>query len=228
MKLLGIETATDLCSVALMAGDRLVERETDEPRSHAKKVLTMVRDCLEETGLELSELDALVFGRGPGSFTGIRIATGVVQGLSLGIGLPVMPVSTLAGHAAAARRRLGASRVAVAVDARMGECYWGCYDVSERGETCVLGEERIAAPEEIESPPGDGWVGVGTGWAAYPGLAAALPAVRVAELAILPSARDLFPSAAAALERGESVSAEQALPVYLRDKVAWQGGPSRN
>jgi tRNA threonylcarbamoyladenosine biosynthesis protein TsaB len=228
VNLLGIETATDLCSVALMAGDSLVERETDEPRSHADRVLSMVRDCLEETGLELSELDALVFGRGPGSFTGVRIATGVIQGLALGTGVPAVPVSTLAGHAAAARRRLGASRVAVAVDARMGECYWGCYDVSEEGETCLLGEERIAAPEEIESPPGDGWLGVGTGWAAYPDLVAALPTVRVAERAILPSARDLFPSAAAALGRGETVPAELALPVYLRDKVAWQGGQSKN
>jgi len=228
MNLLGIETATDLCSVALMAGGRIVERETDEPRSHADRVLTMVRDCIEETGLQLSDLDVLVFGRGPGSFTGIRIATGVIQGLALGAGLPVVPVSSLAGHAAAARRRLGASQVAVAVDARMGECYWGCFEVSAAGEARLLGEERIAAPDEIEAPPGEGWVGIGSGWAAYPELGAALPLVRVAEQSILPSARDLLPSAVAALERGEAVPAEQALPVYLRDKVAWQGGRSRN
>jgi len=224
VKLLAIETATDLCSVAVMSGDRLAERETDEPRSHAEQVLRMVKDCLAETDLQLASLDALAFGRGPGSFTGVRIATGVIQGLALGAGLPVVPVSTLAGHASAAWRRLGVSRLAVAVDARMGECYWGCYEVSETGVTRLVGEERVAAPGDIAPPPGAGWVGIGTGWAAHPDLVAALPEIRIAQEVILPSARDLLPSAAAGFLRGEAVPAEQALPVYLRDKVAWQGG----
>ena len=228
MRLLAIETATDLCSVALMHGDTLVERETGEPRSHADQVLDMVRACLEESGLALKDLDALVFGRGPGSFTGVRIATGVIQGLALGTGLPVVPVSSLAGHAAAAWRRLGASRVAVAVDARMGECYWGCYEVIATGATRVVTTERIAGPDAISLPPGDDWIGVGTGWRAYPDLGGANPGIRVADEAILPSARDLLPTAAASLRRGEAVAAEQALPVYLRDEVAWQGGQSRN
>jgi tRNA threonylcarbamoyladenosine biosynthesis protein TsaB len=228
VKLLAIETATDRCSVAVQFGEGLAERVTDAPRSHAEQVLKMVRDCLEESGLELAALDALVFGRGPGSFTGVRIATGVIQGLALGAGLPVVPVSTLAGYAAAVRRVLGAHRVAVAVDARMGECYWACYEVLASGATRLVGEECIAAPGEITPPPGPGWVGSGSGWAAYPELAAALPDITVAGDTILPLARDLLPSALAAFERGESVSAEQALPVYLRDKVAWQGESSKN
>lgn len=228
MKLLAIETATDRCSVALLSGDTLTERETDRPRAHAERVLGMARDCLAASGLRLGDLDALVFGRGPGSFTGVRIATGVVQGLALGAGLPVVPVSSLAGHAAAAWRRLGAARVAVAVDARMGECYWGCYEMTGDGESRLVGEERIAPPAEIAAPPGDGWVGVGSGWAAYPELAASLPALQVADPDLLPSARDLLATAAAAFGRGEAVPAEQALPVYLRDRVAWRVGPSRN
>lgn len=228
MKLLAIETATDVCSVALLHDDRVVDRETREPRSHAERVLDMVRECLEESDLGLSALDALAFGRGPGSFTGVRIATGVVQGLALGTGLPVVPVSTLAAHAAAAWRLLGAARVAVAVDARMGECYWGCYQVTETGEARLVGEERISIPGDISAPPGPGWVGTGSGWAAHPGLAVILPDIRVPGEPILPSARDLLPTAVACFERGETVPADQALPVYLRDKVAWQGGQSKN
>lgn len=227
MKLLAIETATDACSVAVMAAGRVVERETLEPRSHAERVLQMVDECLEEAGLKLGDLDALTFGRGPGSFTGVRIATGVVQGLALGANLPVVPVSTLAGHAVTAWRRLGVPRSAVAVDARMEECYWGCYEVSEEGVASLVGEELIATPDRIPAPPGVDWVGVGSAWTAYPGLASSLPGVRPASEPLLPSARDLLATAVDRLAHGEAVTAEEALPVYLRERVAWQSGVSK-
>ncbi len=228
MKLLAIETATDACSVALMVGDRMVERETLEPRAHAEQVLAMVRDCLEEAGNPLASLDAVVFGRGPGSFTGVRIATGVVQGLALGADLPVVPVSTLAAYAVAGWRAFQVPRVAVAVDARMGECYWGCFEISETGVASLVGEEVIAPPDRVAVPPADNWIGVGSAWETFPALTANLPKVQPAARSVLPRARDLLPTAARQLARGETVSADQALPVYLREKVAWQGGTSKN
>jgi tRNA threonylcarbamoyl adenosine modification protein YeaZ len=121
MKLLAIETATDACSVALQSGESLAERFSSEPRIHAALVLEMVYECLRESALELPDLDVLVFGCGPGSFTGVRIATAVTQGLAFGADIPVVPVSTLAGHAVSCWRQTGATRIAVAVDARMDE-----------------------------------------------------------------------------------------------------------
>jgi tRNA threonylcarbamoyladenosine biosynthesis protein TsaB len=227
MKILAIETATDACSVALCVESRIVDRQTCEPRVHAERVLRMVRDCLEEADLSLGALDSLAFGRGPGSFTGVRIAAGIVQGLALGADLPVVPVSTLAGHAVAAWRKDNARQVAVAVDARMDECYWGCFRISETGVASLVGKEMIAKPGAVP-PPGEGdWVGVGSGWQAFPELRSAMPAVDVRSESILPMARDIVPTAIRKFERGEAVPAEQALPVYLREKVAWRGGSSK-
>lgn len=223
MKLLAIETATDACSVAVLRGDVLAEQFSDEPRVHAARVLGMVEACLEEAAIDLAGLDALVFGRGPGSFTGVRIAAGVIQGLALGSGLTVVGVSTLAGHAVAAARVHGVARVAVAVDARMDECYWGLYEV-EHGVATAVQDESIADPASIAAPDGDGWVGVGSGWAAYPALAGNMPSVEVIDPALLPRARDLLATGAAAFSEGRVVSAEDALPVYLREKVAWRSG----
>jgi len=227
MKLLAIETATDACSVAVDLDGQLIERETREPRAHAERVLEMVRECLGEAQVALADLDALVFGRGPGSFTGVRIAAGVVQGLALGSDLPVVPVSTLAGYAVAAWRRTGAHNVAVAVDARMGECYWGCFSISPEGVAELRGEEVIASPTDVSVPAGGDWIGVGSGWQAFAELAQAMPQVEVIVESVLPSARDLLATAARSLARGETVSAEEALPVYLREKVAWQDQSSK-
>ena len=228
MKILAIETATDACSVALSVDGRIVDRQTREPRVHAERVLQMIKDCLEEADLILASLDALAFGRGPGSFTGVRIAAGIVQGLSLGADLPVVPVSTLAGHAVAAWREFNARQVAVAVDARMNECYWGCFRISEEGVASLVGEELIAKPAAVPPPGGGDWVGVGSGWRAFPELRSVMPAVDVRSESILPLARDIVATAIREFERGEAVPAEQALPVYLREKVAWRGGSSRN
>ncbi len=223
MMLMAIETATDACSVALQADEGLVQRASSEPRVHAASVLGMVQACLEEASVRLDRLDGLVFGRGPGSFTGVRIAAGVIQGLALGSGLPVVPVSTLAGHAVAAARVYGRRRVAVAVDARMGECYWGLYEVSG-GRAVPVGDEQIAAPEALDAPPGEDWAAVGSGWGAFPALAAAMAGVEILDTDLLPLAGDLLANGAAALAAGQGLKAEEALPVYLREQVAWRGG----
>jgi len=223
MNILALETATDRCSVALDVDGELVCRASDEPRVHARRVLGMVDECLREAGLRPAEVDLLTFGRGPGSFTGVRIATGVVQGLSLGLERPVVPVSTLAGIAVAVWRTAGHDRVAVCVNARMGECYWGRFTVDAAGVAVLQGEELIAKPGSLPLPAEPGWTGAGSGWTAYTELAA--PASKSLEAIfpdLLPDARDLIATAQAVSSRGGSVAAEQALPLYLRDKVAWR------
>ncbi len=222
MNILALETATDRCSVALDVGGELVCRDSDEPRVHARRVLGMVDECLREAGLRPAELDLLAFGRGPGSFTGVRIATGVIQGLSLGLERPVVPVSTLAGIAVGVWRTAGHDRVAVCVDARMGECYWGRFTIDAAGVAVLHGEELIADPGRLPLPAEPGWAGAGSGWTACTELAAASESLVAVFPGLLPEARDLIATARAAGSRGDSVAAEQALPLYLRDKVAWR------
>jgi tRNA threonylcarbamoyladenosine biosynthesis protein TsaB len=225
MKLLAIETATDACSVALQPGGALVERCSSEPRVHAALVLEMVHECLGESALGLSDLDLLVFGCGPGSFTGVRIATAVIQGLAFGSDLLVVPVSTLAGHAVACWRQTGATRIAVAVDARMDECYWGLFSVDSEGVARSLDQEKLTAPGVIPVPEGKGWTGAGSGWREFPLLSEAMEgAVDRMEPAVLPLARDLLATGSRLFAECGGVPAHEALPVYLRESVAWQGG----
>ena len=224
MNLLALETATDRCSVALRVGERVCARVDERPRVHARRVLGMVEECLVEGGIGAHEVDAYAYGRGPGSFTGVRIGAGVVQGLAFGTGRPVVPVSTLAGHAVAAHRLHGAAQTAVCVDARMGECYWGLYRVPEDGLADALTPDALARPEALEFPRGVGWYGAGTGWARWPELAAGLEAAAGFDAALLPEAIDLLGLTRRAFLEGASVSPAQALPVYLREEVAWQGG----
>jgi len=223
MRLLAIETATDNCSVALLAAGELRCRSNSTPRNHAQSVLGMVEECLQEANLELNDLDALVFGRGPGSFTGLRIAVGVVQGLAFGASLPVIPVSSLAAHATAIYRTHEQERVAVCVDARMGECYWGVFQIDEVGVPQLLDQERLGAPGELPGLDGGGWFGSGSGWGAYPALDARYGAALCGtDDTLLPEASDLLASAGQKLKSGRVLKAEMALPVYLREQVAWR------
>jgi len=225
MKLLAIETATDACSVAFQWGEALVERSSNQPRAHAGLVLEMIQECLGESALELSDLDALVFGCGPGSFTGVRIATAVIQGLAFGSGLPVVPVSTLAGHAVSCWRQTGATQIAVAIDARMDECYWGLFSVDAKGVAKSLDQERLIAPGKVPVPDQNGWTGAGSGWREFASLREIMKrAVDRIEPGILPKAGDLLATASGLLVAGGGVPAHQALPVYLRESVAWKGG----
>jgi len=223
VNLLLLETATEACSVALLTGGQVIARYTTEPRVHATRVLAMIDECLAQGQLRGRDLHAIAFGRGPGSFTGVRIATGVVQGLAFGLQCPVIPLSTLAAFAATARRVHVMGRIAVCLDARMGECYWGTYEVANSGVATLTGAERLAAPEDLQLPDGDEWLAVGSGWRAYPDLASRLASgiVRI-EPDLLPAASDMVATAKAAHTAGAMVGAEQALPVYLRERVAWR------
>lgn len=221
MRLLAFETSTDACSVALLDGERLLERLERVPQAHAERVLPMAEALLAQAGLTLRALDALAFGRGPGSFTGVRIATALVQGLALGADLPVVPVSSLAALAHGARRRHGLAQVLAALDARMGEVYWALYACPAPGRVRLVGAERVGDPREVVVPAGHPTpAGVGSGWERHgPALRAALPAATPLLPELEPLAADVALLAVEPLARGEAVSCERALPVYLRDRV---------
>lgn len=216
--LLALDTATEACSVALHLGDEIIHRYEIAPRLHAQRVLPMVQELLAETGLSLAQVDAIAFGRGPGAFTGVRIAIGVVQGLAFGLERPVLPVSNLAIIAQRAWRERGVTQVAAAIDARMDEVYWGCYKAVE-GEMRLQGLEAVLPPERVALPDGSSgdWYGAGTGWGYAERLAVQASA---SNPAALPDALDILSLARFAWARGEAIVAEQAQPVYLRDNVA--------
>jgi tRNA threonylcarbamoyladenosine biosynthesis protein TsaB len=217
-KILALDTSTEACSVALLHGGRTIERFEALPRGHARHVLGMLQDVLDEADLKVADLDAVTFCRGPGSFTGVRIGCSVVQGIAFGAGVPVVPVSTLAALAQGALRQYGAEHVVAAIDARMGQVYLGEYQAVD-GLMLLLGEEVVATPDTLAPVEAQAWFGVGTGWAAYGDALRACLGEPSAAFDALPQALDCLPLAVAALERGDAVSAENALPVYLRDKV---------
>ena len=227
MKLLALETATEACSCALLAGDELHERFEVAPRRHAELLLGMVAGLLESAEVPLAELDAIAFGRGPGSFTGVRIATGVAQGLGFSAGVPLVAISSLHALAEGAARASGMSKVLAAFDARMDEVYWGAFSREESGLLTPVGAERVCAPSDVPAPDDGGWLGAGDGWAAHgDALRSRLGrCVDRVDAGARPRAGDLAPLAAAAFARGAACPAEEARPVYLRDQVV--GRPRR-
>lgn len=222
MKLLAVDTATERCSVALWVDGECIQQERMLNRAHAEVILPMVGAVLAEAGQVLNQLDGIGFGRGPGGFTGVRVAVSVAQGLAFGASLPVIPVSDLAAIAVGAFRLHGEERILVCMDARMGEVYWAAYSASAAGAHAHT-EESVAPPEAVEMPDTIRWFGAGVGFQAYaPALRARLATtLSGVDAELLPSARDIASLAAQACMRGERFPAEQALPVYLRDRVAW-------
>lgn len=220
MKLLAIETATEACSVALYLDGEVREVFRLAPREHARLVLGMADGLLAEAALNPAQLDAVAFGRGPGAFTGVRIATSVVQGIAFAAELPVVPVSTLAALAQGGCREFGWQRIATAIDARMDELYWGAYACAD-GLVQTQQEERVCPAGEVPLLEGEGWHGVGSGWNAYEDeLKGRLGSAIIDSCGdCLPHAQDVARLAVAAFARGEAVSAEKALPIYLRDQV---------
>ncbi len=223
-KILAIETSSEACSVAVSyAGDTLF-RHIDQPRQHAQRVLPMVQELMQESGLSLVEFDAIAFGRGPGAFTGLRIAAGIVQGLAYGADLPVAAVSSLAVLAHRAGREWGAQHVHAAFDARMGEVYWGSYEIGGPGQVTLVGRECVCAPDDVAAAagvkPAAGWSGAGSGWIYQKPLELSTGALQHCEPLLLPHSLDLLALADTALVAGELITAEQVLPVYLRNNVA--------
>jgi len=221
MRILAIDTATEACSVALYQDDGILSRYQLAPREHSRLILKMIDDVLTEADCQLASLDALAFGCGPGAFMGIRIATGVVQGIAFARDLPVVAVSDLKAIAEVAYRQTSAKQVLSAIDARMGEVYWAAYSRDKEGSWQTLVEESVCPPEAVIYPHNGNWTGAGTGWGSYTD-ALQNEAIAVENILhdCLPSAEAIVRIAVNEYKQGNTVSATQAQPVYLRNNVA--------
>lgn len=228
--ILALDTSTDACSVALKRGDQLWSRFEIAPRQHAELILPMIDAVLAQAKVRKSELEVLAFSRGPGAFTGLRIAAGVIQGLGLGLDLPVVPVSTLAVLAQGAWRVHGKQRVLAGLDARLQEVYFAAY-ILEGGEMRILGTEQVSSVADLIMPSmaesDEPWFGVGSAWLDYDQpllqrLTNTQPDAAECDYdqELMPHAQDVALLAEFALQRGETVDVAEAVPVYLRNNVA--------
>jgi tRNA threonylcarbamoyladenosine biosynthesis protein TsaB len=217
--LLAIETSSELASCALLVGAAITTRESSGVRTHSQAILPMVQELLAAAQIKLAEVDAIVFGAGPGSFTGVRTACGIAQGLAFGAGLPVLPLVTLDAMALACRDATGASEVLVVLDARMGEVYWAQYRYADGWHTVVA--PALCAPEAVTPLAAVGLVACGNGLTAYPAAFADSPFAPGALVDIAPHARELVRLGAVALAAGQGVDAAAAQPLYLRNKIAY-------
>jgi tRNA threonylcarbamoyladenosine biosynthesis protein TsaB len=223
MRILALDTATQACSTALLTADGAITRELVTERGHAAHILSMVDAVLTEAGIALEEVSALAFGRGPGAFTGVRLAASVAQGLAFAAQLPVVPVSDLR---ALAQRAFDADtqldHVLVCHDARMQELYWACFDRGADGLATLVGAEHVSGVGGIELP--GTWRGsiggVGQGFRVYPELQSSLKmSFASVQQELLPRALEIARLAWPAALAGLTVGAQEALPVYVRDNV---------
>ena len=212
MNLLALDTSTEALSIAVQHGGGVWVHTGAGGAQASATLIPAIRDCMARAGLAFAALDAIVFGRGPGSFTGLRTACSVAQGLAFGANVPVLPVDTLLAVAEEARACSGAERVVAALDARMGEVYSARFEWTQ-GQWQAPADFDLGAPESITVP--EGWVLAGNAAAAYPGRLVGQPGV-----AALPTAAALLRLAPALWAQGRAVPAEEALPRYIRDKVA--------
>ncbi|MEX2164866.1 MAG: tRNA (adenosine(37)-N6)-threonylcarbamoyltransferase complex dimerization subunit type 1 TsaB [Sulfuricaulis sp.] len=217
MKILSLDTSTDVCSAAIWMDGAVAERFESGNR-HSEFILAMVDDLLAEAGLALTQLDAIAFGRGPGSFTGLRIAAGVAQGLAYGAGLLVVPVSSLAALA----QGVDAPKVLAALDARMNQVYWGAYRKNQMGIVELEGDEAVTTPHDVVIPKDEGWTGAGSGWDQYHIILSQRLGNGVSswKRQVYPRARHVAQIGGVLFSNGKAVPPELAYPVYLRDKVA--------
>ncbi len=236
--ILALDTSSEACSAALIKEGKVTRVYEVVPKGHTGSIIPMVKQVLQQSGTEPGQLDAIAFGRGPGSFTGLRIAAGVTQGLAYGLDIKVIPVSTLEAMALEASMVGGHSRIATAIDARMDEVYWGAFEVNGT-QVITLQAETVCKPELVQLPEstesGDagladttGFVGVGSGWQFEGRMPDAVQRnVTITDSSLLAKAEYIARLAESKYAAGEMVSAEQAIPVYLRDSVAWKKLPGR-
>jgi tRNA threonylcarbamoyladenosine biosynthesis protein TsaB len=214
--ILAIETSTTLASVALLHNDQVLMRQIDGTQTHSQTVLPTLQQLFVDAGVAPQQCDVIAFGAGPGSFTGVRTACGIAQGLAFGLDLPVIPVVTLHAMAQACKERTGATDVLVALDARMGEVYWAQYRYTDGWETII--EPRLSDATEVVP---DGQVqACGNGFAVYATQFAGAPFASTAHSDVMPHAAQVAQLARVALANGCTVPAREAQPVYLRNKVA--------
>jgi tRNA threonylcarbamoyladenosine biosynthesis protein TsaB len=214
--IIAIETSSELASAALLRGDQVIARESSGVQTHSQSVLPMVQELLRQAGITLAQCDAVAFGAGPGSFTGVRTACGVAQGLAFGADLPVVPVVTLLAMAQACREASGASDVLAVMDARMEEVYWAQYRYENGWQTVI--EPTLSAASAV-APIGE-VLACGNGLSAYPAAFSRLPVAKDLEPPVMPHAAQVAQLARIAFAEGRVVAARDAQPVYLRNKVA--------
>ncbi len=222
MKILALDTATEACSAALYVDGEISSRFQLAPREHSRLILKMIDSLLQESDTELQALDAIAFGRGPGSFMGIRIAAGVVQGLAFAHDIPVIPVSNLMAIAEVAFEQTGETRVLTAIDARMTEVYWAALERGQNGQWLTSIAETVCAPDKLVYPDKGKWLAAGTGWGSYAALMQADTDITICDTLAdcLPSASAIVSIAVQEYRQGNTVKAAQAQPVYLRNDVA--------
>lgn len=220
MRVLALEAATEVCSVALWVEGDLITRTMESGKSNAHQILSMAEEVMAEAQVSLSGLDGIAASIGPGAFTGVRITVAVAQGMAFGASLPVIPVSTLESLALRVLKD-GRGRALACLDARMGEIYWGCYAADAVRGVIASSAPRVGPPESVALSSPDHYLGVGRGFSAYPDLAHLLRVkIGPAEMAALPHAAETARLGTLRLAAGEGIDAADLKPLYLRDKVA--------
>jgi tRNA threonylcarbamoyladenosine biosynthesis protein TsaB len=216
--ILAIETSSELASVALVLNGEILAREAQGVQTHSQTVLPMVRELLAHAGIEIARCDAIAFGCGPGSFTGVRTACGLAQGLAFGADLPVIPVVTLEAMAHACRKVIGATEVLPVLDARMGEVYWARYRYDDEWKALV--EPTLSAPDAIQISPKI--VVCGNGVSAYQDRFKETHVdVQFVDSVQVSHAAQIVELAESKFRKGQLVSAQDAQPLYLRNKIAF-------
>ena len=221
MNLLALDTSTEFLSLALQLGDKIVTHHQHAGQAASQLVLPQIQALLDSANIKLSDLDGIAFGAGPGAFTGVRVACGVAQGLGFGANLPVVGVNTLLALAKAS----GQDRVIACLDARMGEIYHAAF-VKENGKWLAQSATTVCKPEAAPMLDG-GWIGVGSGWAVYGDILSNIYAENLVKTLpndlhhkVTPSAKAILQLAAPIFAAGEAKSASQAMPIYIRNRVA--------
>jgi len=237
MKILAFDTSSTACSIALQNGDEVQWVHQNAPMQQAKLILPMIHDLLAACSLSLDQLDAIAYGCGPGSFTGIRIANSVAQGIGFAAQKPIIQVSSLAALAQTAFQERKYPKILAAIDARMEQVYWGVYESTQEGNVALIGEELLCSPKEVSLPvkrdcskdvkgnirdcsaetPGD-WYGVGDGWSKYTDDLTARLGLRPREIdaSLLPTAKAVLQLARVKFDKSQWITAKDAFPFYLR------------
>lgn len=218
MRILAFDTSSNACSVALKIDSDITFQHDMAPMQQARLLLPTIHQCLQIKNIKLNQLDAIAFGRGPGSFTGVRIATSVAQALGFATGIPLLPISSLAGLAQAAYHDLGQTSFCTAVDARIQEVYWAIYTVDSNGYVNLQGQERVTPPQELCLPDTFHGMGVGNAWEIYQNHIYYQP-LHV-DPTRCPSALGIVQLAEKHYANKEWIHINDALPVYLRNNVA--------
>ncbi len=216
--ILAIETSSELASCALLRDSSVISRDSSGVRTHSQSVLPMIQELLAEAGIALSDCDAIAYGSGPGSFTGVRTACGVAQGLAFGASLPVVPVVTLDAMALACHQQHAASEVLTVLDARMGEVYWAQYRFDQDAAPVTVQPPVLSAPGAVQ--PQGSPLACGNGLSAYADAYAGTLCAS-GDAAVMPHARQIAQLAALALAAGNTLAAVDAQPLYLRNKIAY-------